>query len=121
MVLVSCCLAVPQLQRGVAASQFVVVPSRTDVGSFLYSDESPEDAKYDFSWEVSEEDGGNFGYHEARDGDNTQGSYSVDLPDGRRQTVTYYVNGDSGYVAEVSYSGEARYSDESDEVLARRI
>ncbi|XP_063589941.1 cuticle protein 21-like [Penaeus indicus] len=48
-------------------------------------------------------------YEEARDGYDTQGSYYVLLPDGRLQKVAYTVNGDSGYVAEVSYEGEAQY------------
>ena len=55
----------------------------------------------------------NFGHDESRDGDATYGSYSVHLPDGRIQTVTYTVNGDSGYVAEVTYEGEARYPEET--------
>ena len=93
--------------RGYSASR----PS-SDEGSF-------EEPKYDFNWQVDDE-GNNFGQQEQRDNDNTQGSYSVDLPDGRRQTVTYYVNGDSGYVAEVSYSGEAQYSEESQEYKPRR-
>ncbi|XP_042870819.1 cuticle protein 7-like [Penaeus japonicus] len=68
-------------------------------------------AKYDFDWAVKDDYSGNdFGHQESRDGDYTQGSYYVQLPDGRRQKVTYYVNGDSGYVAEVSYEGEARYA-----------
>ncbi|CAG0921937.1 unnamed protein product [Notodromas monacha] len=46
-----------------------------------------------------------FGHAETRDGDSTKGKYFVELPDGRLQTVEYYVNGDSGYVAKVSYSG----------------
>ncbi len=50
-----------------------------------------------------------FGQQESRDGDNTQGSYYVQLPDGRLQTVTYYVDGDSGFVADVKYEGEAQY------------
>merc|ERR550539_1701191 len=38
-----------------------------------------------------------------------EGSYSVNLPDGRIQTVNYHANDIDGYVAEVSYSGTAAY------------
>ena len=70
------------------------------------------EAKYDFDWSVKDEYSGNdFGHQESRDGDNTEGSYYVQLPDGRLQKVSYYVNGDSGFVAEVSYEGEAEYSE----------
>ncbi|XP_076061318.1 uncharacterized protein LOC143037090 [Oratosquilla oratoria] len=75
--------------------------------------ESVEDygpAKYDFTYAVKDDDSGNdFGHQEARDGDRTDGSYYVQLPDGRLQKVVYYVDGDSGYVAEVTYEGEAHY------------
>ncbi|KAG7166338.1 pro-resilin-like [Homarus americanus] len=70
------------------------------------------EAQYNFNYAVKHDPSGNdFGHQESRDGDNTKGSYYVHLPDGRLQTVTYYVDGDSGYVAEVSYQGEARYPD----------
>jgi hypothetical protein len=46
-----------------------------------------------------------FGHKETRNGKLTKGSYFVDLPDGRTQIVKYYVNGKSGYVADVSYKG----------------
>ena len=49
-----------------------------------------------------------FGQNEERDGDVTSGSYYVALPDGRIQRVTYSVNGDGGYLAEVTYEGEAQ-------------
>ncbi|XP_068210720.1 pro-resilin-like [Palaemon carinicauda] len=88
------------------------------------SEESYEssEAKYSFNWAVSDDSSSNeFGHQETRDGDYTQGSYYVQLPDGRLQTVKYSVNDDSGYVAEVTYEGEAEFesseseSDESDE------
>nr|XP_027230858.1 pro-resilin-like [Penaeus vannamei] len=67
-------------------------------------------AKYDFNYAVKDDYSGNdFGHQEARDGYDTQGAYYVLLPDGRLQKVAYTVNGDSGYVAEVSYEGEAQY------------
>merc|ERR1719273_707435 len=37
------------------------------------------------------------------------GSYSVHLPDGRIQTVTYTADHVNGYVADVSYEGTAVY------------
>ncbi|XP_042858667.1 pro-resilin-like isoform X2 [Penaeus japonicus] len=80
------------------------------------SEESYEsgEAKYDFNWAVSDDSSSNeFGHQEARDGENTQGSYYVQLPDGRLQTVKYFVDGDSGYVAEVNYEGEASFESAS--------
>ncbi|XP_071541381.1 pro-resilin-like [Panulirus ornatus] len=76
-----------------------------------FSVESGE-AKYNFNWDVHDDSTSNeFDHNEERENDNTQGSYSVQLPDGRRQIVTYYVNGDSGYVADVKYEGEAYFSE----------
>ncbi|XP_045617311.1 cuticle protein 7-like [Procambarus clarkii] len=67
-------------------------------------------ARYNFGYSVNDDySGNNFGHQETRDGYDTKGSYSVQLPDGRVQQVTYTVNGDSGYVAEVTYYGEAKY------------
>ncbi|XP_045617845.2 cuticle protein 8-like [Procambarus clarkii] len=83
-------------------------------GSLEYSTESKE-AQYNYNYVIKNDYSGNdFGHQEARDGDNTKGSYYVQLPDGRLQTVTYFVDGDRGYVAEVSYQGEARYPDSSE-------
>jgi len=50
----------------------------------------------------------NFNANEQRDGYDAAGSYSVALPDGRTQTVTYTATKD-GYVADVTYAGEAKY------------
>ncbi|XP_042866859.1 pro-resilin-like [Penaeus japonicus] len=69
-------------------------------------------AKYDFNYAVNDPPSGNdYGHQEARDGPNTQGSYFVLFPDGRLQRVTYTVNGDSGYVAEVVYEGSSNHLD----------
>ncbi|XP_040574201.1 uncharacterized protein [Lepeophtheirus salmonis] len=69
-------------------------------------------AVYQYQYAVSDEYAGlNFGADEARDGYSTQGKYSVALPDGRIQTVSYNVaDAYSGYVADVTYSGEPKYA-----------
>ncbi|KAK8372735.1 hypothetical protein O3P69_008280 [Scylla paramamosain] len=84
------------------------------------SEESYEssEAQYNFQWSVDHDPSSNeYGHQEARDGDNTKGSYYVELPDGRVQNVAYYVNGGSGYIADVTYTGSAESfeSDESNE------
>ena len=73
-----------------------------------------EPAKYDFSYDVHGygDYEPQFNAQEARDGYATQGSYSVVLPDGRTQTVTYRTDDAySGNIAEVTYEGEARYDE----------
>ena len=70
------------------------------------------DAKYNYAYEVKANNDyhGNvdFGHSETRDGCTTSGKYSVLLPDGRVQTVTYTATCYGGYNADVSYYGEAK-------------
>merc|ERR1712021_192847 len=65
---------------------------------------------YHYAYEVQDDYSHvNYGQEEGRNGIATNGQYHVLLPDGRTQTVTYNV-GDAytGYVADVTYSGEAK-------------
>ena len=56
-----------------------------------------EPASYSFSWAVKDDYSKNdYGQNEQREGKSTSGSYSVLLPDGRTQTVTYSVDGYGG-------------------------
>ncbi|XP_063887864.1 cuticle protein 19-like [Scylla paramamosain] len=89
-------LARPQYQHGPPVA-YRPAPSYNEV------------PRYAFDYGVRDNFGNDFGHQESRDGYNTKGSYYVQLPDGRLQRVNYYVNGDSGFVAEVTYEGEARY------------
>ncbi|XP_069973270.1 pro-resilin-like [Penaeus vannamei] len=87
-----------------------------------FSSEESGPAHYNFEWKVDHDDSGNnFGHQEARDGHDTQGSYYVQLPDGRLQTVRFAVDGDSGFLPEVSYEGEARYPDSSESFESREF
>ncbi|XP_018011899.1 uncharacterized protein LOC108669121 [Hyalella azteca] len=59
--------------------------------------------KYNFSYRVDHETSGNhFGHDEEREGSKTSGQYSVILPDGRTQVVTYHAD-TKGYRANVQY------------------
>ncbi|XP_045107125.1 cuticle protein 19.8-like [Portunus trituberculatus] len=73
------------------------------------SNEPSSPAQYSYNYGVNDEFGNNFGHGENRQGDNTDGSYSVVLPDGRTQTVEYSVSGDSGFLANVQYAGNAQF------------
>ncbi|XP_063591502.1 cuticle protein 19-like [Penaeus indicus] len=66
-------------------------------------------AQYNFQWDVNDQYSGNvYGQQEQRDGDNTQGSYYVQLPDSRLMRVTYYSDA-SGFHPTVTFEGEAQY------------
>ena len=74
-----------------------------------YAKETPE--PYSFTYGVSDDySKANFNAAESGDANGVVGgSYTVSLPDSRIQTVTYTADHANGYVAEVSYSGEAVY------------
>nr|XP_027223276.1 cuticle protein 7-like [Penaeus vannamei] len=66
-------------------------------------------AQYNFQWDVNDQNSGNFyGQQEQRDGDNTQGSYYVQLPDSRLMRVDYYSDA-SGFHPTVTFEGEGQY------------
>ena len=71
-------------------------------------DETPK--PYAFEYGVADDySGAKFAQSETANGKLTSGSYSVNLPDGRIQTVTYTVDDYAGYVADVKYEGTAQY------------
>merc|ERR1712027_200213 len=70
-----------------------------------------EPPPYTYSYAVADDlSQANFQQTESNDGTGAvTGSYSVNLPDGRIQTVTYNANDITGNVATVEYTGEAVY------------
>ncbi|XP_076041822.1 uncharacterized protein LOC143025706 [Oratosquilla oratoria] len=70
---------------------------------------APEPQPHNFEYAVQDYEGSDFGHSENSDGQVVTGSYFVNLPDGRRQTVTYTADDYAGYVAQVQYEGEAQY------------
>jgi len=97
--LASSCIAAP------TAPVYAPAPAYAPVEP-TYPDEAPV---YQYTYAVKDDYSfSNFNAHEERDGYNTAGAYQVALPDGRTQTVTYTATKD-GYIADVTYEGEAKY------------
>ena len=73
-----------------------------------------EPSPYTYTYAVADDySKANFQQSESNDGTGAvTGSYSVNLPDGRIQTVTYNANDITGNVATVEYTGEAVYPPE---------
>ena len=70
---------------------------------------------YKFEWAVKDDYSSvDMGQFEGREGGHTKGFYYVLLPDGRRQIVDYYVDSDSGFVADVRYVGSVAKYDDND-------
>ena len=76
----------------------------------VHYDETPK--PYAFEYAVADGySGAKFNQQESSDAKIVSGSYSVALPDGRTQIVTYTADpyGPNGYVADVKYEGQATY------------
>ena len=73
-------------------------------------DETPKPYAYEYGVQ-DDYSGANFAQHETSDSKVVTGSYSVHLPDGRVQHVTYQADpyGYGGYIADVKYDGHATY------------
>lgn len=68
---------------------------------------------FDFGYNVVDHYSGNdYGHNSNSDGKVVNGEYRVALPDGRTQIVKYTADHYNGFVAEVSYEGEAQYPEE---------
>merc|ERR1712071_410630 len=89
----------------VASSQYAPAP---------YVEEKLPPQPYAYEYGVADDySKANFRKSETQDaGGNVAGSFTIALPDGRIQTTTYTADHTNGFVAEVTYSGEAVYPPE---------
>merc|ERR1712186_117380 len=90
-----------------AAPQYAAAP----VVHAVAAPDPAEPSPYTYTYAVADDySKANFQQSESNDGTGAvTGSYSVNLPDGRIQTVTYNANDLTGNVATVEYAGEAQY------------
>jgi hypothetical protein len=73
----------------------------------VVSEEQLAPPRYAFEYSVHDEESKDIHSHkESRDGDKTEGEYSLVEPDGAVRTVKYHVDGNSGFIAEVFRSGQ---------------
>merc|ERR1711881_462972 len=101
--------AVRTVATPVVAAHVAPVVVKAAPATVTLEKEVPE--PYTYSYGVADaETNSNFNAAETADANGVVGgSYSGNLPDGRTQTVTYTADEVNGFVADVSYSGEAVY------------
>merc|ERR1712141_440752 len=108
--LVACAAAIP---AGPPAPYHAPAPAPYHAPALAYGkapayDEAPK--PYAFEYGVADDySGANFKAAETADGKAVHGSYQVNLPDGRVQTVTYTADHYNGFVADVAYEGVPHY------------
>merc|ERR1712117_702287 len=91
----------------VAAAAAVAISAVLQVTVVLGDDDVTVPAQYAYQWQVLDKEFNNdFGQEETRSGDKVQGSYYILLPDGRRQKVSYTVDGQSGFQADLEFVGD---------------
>ncbi|XP_019555823.3 larval cuticle protein A2B-like, partial [Aedes albopictus] len=67
-----------------------------------HEEEHHAPAHYEFHYDIHDDHTGDVhGQKETREGDKTQGEYYLIDADGHKRTVTYHVDGKSGFIAEV--------------------
>merc|ERR1712083_694448 len=79
-----------------------------------YKEEKVAPQPYAYEYGVADDySKANFKKTETQDAyGNVAGSLTIALPDGRLQTTTYTADHENGFIAEVTYSGEAQYPPE---------
>ncbi|XP_063605555.1 larval cuticle protein A3A-like [Penaeus indicus] len=81
-----------------------VILGHPDVYEPVYK---PEPLPYYFNYDVHDDyKGAHFGQNEKSDGKAVYGSYTVALPDGRKQLVEYTADHYKGFVAKVEYTAD---------------
>ncbi|MPC50075.1 Pro-resilin [Portunus trituberculatus] len=78
--------------------------------SYDYEPEPGVIGEFESNYNVKDETAGlDFGHDQTAEGKEMNGVYHVLLPDGTKQTVTYHVDKESGYVAHVTYEQDVSY------------
>ncbi|XP_050429643.1 pro-resilin-like [Adelges cooleyi] len=78
---------------------------------------------YEYEYKVDDQPSGNYyGQNEiGKDTGRVEGSYFVLLPDGRLMTVSYYVDGESGFVPKITFQDNASPFEKSGSTESNKI
>ena len=112
--LINCFLQVAIASALVAVSFAAGPPAYGAPPPVVYKEEKLPPQPFAYEYGVNDDySKANFKKAETQDAyGNVQGSFTIALPDGRIQTTTYTATHETGFIAEVTYSGTAAYPPE---------